>query len=303
MPRTLYIAGYGRSGSTVLATVLGNHPEIASIGEACFLPDDWPNPGRVCACGRSYADCARWSGLHDIMGDPSALHRLRRVETIRGFPRLLLGLTSSKDRQLYRSFHRSVLRHVRELSHKPIILDSSKSAWLSMGRALALDRIAGEEVFVLHLVRDGRATLRSLLLTGSNWQMEGHSARSILPGIRAVVGWLGANLGASLMRYRLGKKRYLRVRYEDFLDHPEQELSRIGEFIDVEVDDLVARLRRGERFEVDHMVGGNRVRFERAVAVTRSPAAGAQGTLDRRHRLLFALLGRWLNVRYGYGGG
>lgn len=40
----LFIAGGGRTGSTFLDTVLGNHPDVASYGELYRLPRDgtWP---------------------------------------------------------------------------------------------------------------------------------------------------------------------------------------------------------------------------------------------------------------------
>ena len=33
----IYIMGYGRSGSTLLDIILGNHPEIQSLGEVALF--------------------------------------------------------------------------------------------------------------------------------------------------------------------------------------------------------------------------------------------------------------------------
>ena len=40
-PTIIYIAGYGRSGSTVLDIMLGDHPRIFSGGELTYLFDDY----------------------------------------------------------------------------------------------------------------------------------------------------------------------------------------------------------------------------------------------------------------------
>ena len=56
----IYIMGYGRSGSTLLDIILGNHSEIESLGEVAFLHQDLYQGG-LCSCLNSYADCPFWS--------------------------------------------------------------------------------------------------------------------------------------------------------------------------------------------------------------------------------------------------
>ena len=58
--RVIYIMGAGRSGSTVLDTVLGNHFQIESVGELANLPKfAWIN-GEYCACGERGNACLFW---------------------------------------------------------------------------------------------------------------------------------------------------------------------------------------------------------------------------------------------------
>ena len=57
----VYIVGAGRSGSTVLDTILGNHPEVESVGELCNLVRSaWFGP-EYCACGQRGSICPFWS--------------------------------------------------------------------------------------------------------------------------------------------------------------------------------------------------------------------------------------------------
>jgi hypothetical protein len=299
LPRILYIAGYGRSGSTVLGTLLGAHPQVTHVGEAAFLPDDRRSPNRVCSCGARYDRCPFWAEA--CTGDAEREGRIaRRVERFAALPGLLLGLVPRRTREAYASDQRRLFGHAAATAGTPIVVDSSKSAWATAGRALALGRLAGFEVFVLHLVRDGRATFDSLVKTGSNWELEKHRGARRAVAFRAAVGWTVSNLCVSALRPAYGPGRYLRLRYEDLVADPEGSLRRIGEFIGIDPEPLVARVARGDTFDVGHVVGGNRVRFQGMIALQRpNPPRPAPGTRSPR-RLAFAIVGAWLNRRYGY---
>jgi len=57
--RLLYIAGSGRSGSTLLDLLLGNHPLISGFGEVHRLSLE--PESRKCSCNRTIQDCEYWS--------------------------------------------------------------------------------------------------------------------------------------------------------------------------------------------------------------------------------------------------
>ena len=60
--RVLFIVGCGRSGSTILDTVLGNHAAIESVGEACHLAEKaWLSEDTYCACGKLGRECDFWA--------------------------------------------------------------------------------------------------------------------------------------------------------------------------------------------------------------------------------------------------
>src|SRR5690606_11457271 len=74
---------------------------------------------------------------------------------------------SADETEAYRRSQRELIGHALAQAGASIAVDSSKSARLASRRPIALSEIAGQEVYVLHLLRDGRATLRSLLRNGS----------------------------------------------------------------------------------------------------------------------------------------
>lgn len=294
----LYIAGYGRSGSTLLSMVLSAHPDVASVGEVAFLPDDRLDPSRTCACGASYAECDLWSSV-TALEEGMAGGALRRIERFASLaPHLLWGI-GGPDADRYGRFQQRLFAEVTELEGASVVVDSSKTAWRTAGRPLALARLADLDVRVLHLIRSGNETLRSLVEVGSNWALEGHREAKSLPGLRATVGWVTANLTASCLRLALGDSKYMQVRFEDFLENPVSTVERIGGFVGLDMGPVSDRLRADGSFESGHSVGGNRIRHQESVKVRRS-APRERPPVRLSSRVAFAILGEWLNRVYGY---
>src|SRR5215831_4456244 len=60
-PTVVYIAGSGRSGSTLLERVLGEIPGFANVGELIDLFRRVADHGERCGCGQEFARCPFWS--------------------------------------------------------------------------------------------------------------------------------------------------------------------------------------------------------------------------------------------------
>ena len=301
--KILYIAGYGRSGSTILDIILGNHSQIVSTGEVNYLLDDWQAENRVCSCGKPYNQCEFWKDFFHKRPSWSREKRLvRKIEHLPYLPFLWWGLVPVSERETYRSFQRELFDYIasRGQAQKSIVLDSSKSAPNTTGRALALKEIAGLDVFMIHLVRGGLATLDSMLLTGSNRAIEGYSRKKKPSAFRTTMVWMNANISAWLVGKRLGVGRYMFLRYEDFIAEPETVLQSIGEFGGFDAQELVEKVRENQSFLVGHIVGGNRVRFQKEILLRRDYSWIQGERLMKFDRVVFNLLGGWLDRKYGY---
>src|ERR1041384_6184892 len=104
-----YISGVARSGSTVLDSVLGNHPLIQSVGElARLVSDGWIN-NFYCSCGKPSQECPFWVAVHQTWRDlnarvtvPEYLEMQNKVKRFRQWPFLLHGSwNNSHTFQLY----------------------------------------------------------------------------------------------------------------------------------------------------------------------------------------------------------
>tara|TARA_B100000029_G_scaffold339371_1_gene331583 strand:+ start:692 stop:1648 length:957 start_codon:yes stop_codon:yes gene_type:complete len=269
--RLIYIVGAGRSGSTVLDTVLGNHPDTISVGELSNVHRSaWLN-NEFCACGDRAGDCefwsdvkSRWQAMSPGVTVQSYLGLRDRFERFR--PAALwrteaaaLWQTSAARTYLEQTGH--LLEAIAGVSGRRVIVDSSKTPL----RARWLFRVPGIDVRLIHLVRDSRAVA---------WSRKKALDRDLTAGVQhalearpawySVVYWTVSNLLAARLRRRAGDRGVL-VRYEDFVQDPASELVRIGDACGLDCEPLAASLQAGDAFDVGHTVAGNRLRMAGAV--------------------------------------
>jgi hypothetical protein len=299
MSRSLiYIGGYSRSGSTMLDIVLASHPLICGTGELSFLVDDWDHLDRQCTCGRPYSRCEFWKDLYP-RGVPAQVRRAVRVVEAR---RHLVGLYRSTLPphvvDTYRQSQRALFDYVRDRSGCPIVLDSSKCARATAGRAYALDRLAGQDVQFIHLVRDGLSTLRSYETHGSNWAAETHAPNRRAMILRAGVGWTITHATAEVLARQFGGRSML-LRYEDLVGNPLTAFAGLEALLGLDLRSIACDVASGAPFFPAHQVGGNRLRFQAPMRV--KPASAVTGApVARRHAIPFLVYGGLQQRRYGY---
>lgn len=301
--RVLYVVGSGRSGSTVLDTVLGSHPQVESVGELTNLVGQGFEQELFCACGQRTPECPFWARLRERwrqrlgFEDLAGYRRLQRC-----FERTLrlpaTGLQAAFRTPAYRDYARrttALFAALREVSGKAVLVDSSKGA----PRALALACMPGIDLRLLHLVRDGRGVAYSLARSIQRDERAGVQ-RDLPPRPvrRTALMWTVANLSAELVALTAARGRSFRLRYEDFVTDPATTLEAIGELAGLDYSAVAAALARGDAMPVGHTVAGNRVRMSGSVRL-RLDEAWREG-LGVEERKRFERVAGWLLRRYGY---
>lgn len=266
--KIIYIGGYGRSGSTLLARLLG---EISGVVFAGELFDIWHRgftENCLCGCGEPFRSCGFWRRVvrEGFVCDISDLS-VRRIQTLRlkirsywRIPALGISLLRSPShrRQLivYRRILDNLYRGIQRASGSQFIVDSSKVpqfAWL-------LNEIDGLEVHVIHLVRDSRAVAyswrRQKLEPAVHWRLHYIDRHSIL---RSALEWNLFNVFFEISRRRFAS--YTLVRYEDFVADPRRELQRVAQSIGAAWSQNLARLDKCPYLSSSHSVFGNPDRF------------------------------------------
>lgn len=308
--RVVYVMGSGRSGSTVLDVVLGNHAEAVSVGELTNISRSGWTGGRAtrspfCACGRRLGECPFWSEVRrewaDRVGEKGVLDYVAlqdEFERYRRWPRVLKeGRSRSGRFEEYAGATRTLFEVVGLVSGKKVVVDSSKNPV----RALALSLTPGLDLRPVHLVRDGRGMAYSRKKSFSKNDEKG-IARDISaqPVWNSAAFWVSMNLLSEWVTHRVGPERSVRVRYEDFVRDPASALGKVGRAAGLDLSGVAARLDAGEALPIGHNVGGNRLRMGGSVRLRSEAEAWRDGLTERDKRLFLALAGPLL-LRYGYG--
>lgn len=270
--RIVYIAGYGRSGSTLLDIILGTHNSFVSTGELTYLLEDAVVFDRTCSCGKKYIQCNIWGKALErlrLLGvDIKAANEVVReiekrgsiLDVFKTFP-----LPSVEHSNLYQLIAQCYTECVVSKGVQTLV-DSSKTAGDAFWRPLALQNVAGVPVKVIHLKRSLVSTLLSVMKT-DNWAEESHERVLRFRLFRSILGWLLANFQARRLKNLMGDEHYLYVEYEEFISDPTGVLKKIGDFLNEDLSDIVQTIQSGGAFVVGHNVGGNRLRLKKEVIV------------------------------------
>jgi hypothetical protein len=302
--RVVFVAGAGRSGSTLLDLMLGASPGAVSVGELRHIWNLGFGRDEFCGCGELFSACPFWSAVvDDAFGaaevDGPALsatqERLLRSRNVLGLasPRLAsAGLL--REREAWRERHLHLLHAIARAAAATTVVDSSKNPMYG----LLVAGMPGIDFRVVHLVRDSRAVAYS-------WtkRLKPHPLRGGEPVFDLAADWQAGSwwLLANALSETLPalRRHYLRVRYEDLARRPGPVIARVCAFAGLEAVAPLPGSSHEFSLGVHHTTGGNPLRWEQGITRVRPDtewkAALAPGTRRAITAMTFPLL-----VRYGY---
>lgn len=266
--KVLYVAGWGRSGSTLLGRVLGQIEQFFLAGELRYMWDRGLIENRFCSCGAPFDRCPVWQ---QVVSRTFVNHRANaealvglREQGLRTRHMLLTPAQKSLQAKVasmgdYPVTVEKLYNAVREVTQSRVIVDTSK--FPSYGYVLR--NIPSVELYVLHLVRDPRAAAYS-------WESRrklklDHGARSdkFMTShnfAASSFAWNEWNLAIENLR-RQEPERYMLLRYEDFAESPRSTVENILRFIDEEGAVSPFIDERQVRLGIPHTFSGNPDRF------------------------------------------
>jgi hypothetical protein len=300
--KVLYIAGWGRSGTTILDNILGSYTRVVGVGELYYLWRRGLGQGRRCGCGIRLRSCPMWRRVLDVAydeADVAALARQtngiqRRTIRVRD-TRKLARADLDPDASRYRDEIGRLYRALGQVTGAELIVDSSKTP----AGAAMLSRIDGVEGYLLHMVRDPRAVAYSWMKRTDQpdvpvpRQMARHSAAG------STRNWLAWNLLTEELARDAFEGRSIRLRYEDFVASPRVHVESVLNLVGVEpygspfVDAVTVKLGG------NHTVSGNPARFRTGEVTLRLDDAWRNGQ-PVRPRLVSTAMSLPLLRRYGY---
>ncbi len=288
MRQIVYIAGYGRSGSTIVERMLSANEKIIGLGELAYINDSnyadllWPKAAQ----DQFWREGECILRLHDNELRHASLLQLRNESVVWSFLKMLIFFSTE-----YLIFQHGFFTRLSSIVPDKIeyIIDSSKTARDRFGRPHALAASTGMPVKMIHLVRDPRGCLASIR-KGSNNEMEGlpFGSRKALT-IRVYVGWFLSNISALIYSKRYGVDYYLAVQFEALLSDPVMELARIGKYLGIDLSAEANKVINSEPIPQAPQFAGNRLRSATTIKITATSVTGnAGGYLSN---LLFCILG------------
>lgn len=227
-PRTVFLAGAARSGSTLIGEVLGAQARTLNVGELSLFWRDAAR-GNRCACGSPIPECPLWSdALRQALPGPElspstleslAATRARLARTSRPQELLRLRRTPREewpdDVQRLVTATTNLVAAAANLTGADVIVDASKT----LSALLFLD-LCGAQYDIVHVVRRPTAVVASTLRSR---EVARGNPDSKPPGgslVTGVLRWSWSNLCA-LQSRRMSKPRtYSRAHYEDFTANP-----------------------------------------------------------------------------------
>jgi hypothetical protein len=297
--KVLYIGGTGRSGSTILDQILGQSDGFFSVGELSHIWERGLVSRRKCGCGLPVPECPTWSAiLAQAFGEPWSVDP-RRIATLKNGRRSLSSFAlghhvNRAGNNEYQRAIESLYRAVHQYTGSRVIVDSSKSPVY----AKRLDSFADVVVYFVHLVRDPRATAYSWLRKRSLPDFGDDRLMLRQSPLETARRWVKWQLVAEFL-WRGKADRYLLLKYEDFVRHPQATVEQILRFVGEPPSQLPFLGEATVRLVPTHSVSGNPSRFKTGTVELRDDREWVNN-MRRADRMLVTALTWPLLRRYGY---
>jgi len=236
--RLVFVAGWMRSGTTVLAELVGSCPGALAVGELTTM---WPTLERdePCSCGEPVRSCPVWGAVavavaerHDVGPGRGTSYTevdelVSRVLRMKRLPELW-RLRARRPQDLPADVRRlvevvgTVLQVVTETTGARPLVDSSKRPTA----LLLFSLIPGVQVTPLHLVRDPRAVAFS-----ESRQREWAGVRAALaPPSRSILRSAVAWAVTTVLSHLVGRRfpGYQLLRYEKLAARPRETMAEVA---------------------------------------------------------------------------
>lgn len=277
--------GAGRSGTTLLATLLGNAKGITTLGEMHQFLDYYLDK-KPCSCGADLDQCEFWSKVIKRLEQNYSRQELIKMNQLRncveGHRHIIWSLLRSN--KAYQTFQRQLFEHVAAVHPNVTLLDSAKY----ISRGLQLARIKETDVKVVYVVRDVRGVIFSF----------GKKVQTQKSPLSAMIYYKLINFFGLLAQWTMGKGKVMRLRYESLVESPEESLSHLETFLDQDLSAVNSKLKAKEPFQMPHIIAGNRLVSAKHIEL--KPDFAWKQTQPRAMQMLYYLLNLPLQLIFKY---
>jgi len=269
MARVIYIAGNGRSGTTVLSQILGSYDGCIAVGELYDLWTEYEAGNRLCSCGAPIRECPFWNdvltatlGQLDRASVQHVIELRSSVQAMHHLPLLLFPRIRPKtfDKRVgeYVDVLTRLYGAIQTVSGCDVIIDSSKLA----AYALMLNESPAIDVDLIHVVRDSRACVYSWSRSKPEY-FAGDQPRFLLkrPLVQTASVWTVRNLVLDAVTPTF--TRSIKLKYEDFARRPYAVTERLARRLGLAGQERIwASQNEVDVSRSNHIFAGNPVRVQ-----------------------------------------
>jgi len=231
--KLVYIAGSGRSGSTLLGHLIAEFRDSITVGELAFFWGVKNKSQQMCGCGKEIHLCKQWKLVLEKYFQarkPQDVPVPRNGALARGFSTypILLGFGNYYIDDEYINILLNLYSGICETTGCETIVDESKT----FPYLYALQKTGLFDVHVLHLVRDPRAVAFSWQRR-KNWRrnekiLSSNPIHKTRPIHIAALQWLVHQLVWWVTKGNVSGEKYLLIRYENFVAAPHKLIKEIS---------------------------------------------------------------------------
>lgn len=250
----IYIAGYGRSGSTLLSLLLNKEEGYVNIGEAVKL-FRYPNVKNY-----KYWENLRLASLEKT--------RLQDYAPKKYASYYWYLFKFDKGLKLFKTIWIDLLLEIKDHFNASVLIDASKSTRGAFARPLYYKR-CNASIKVIHVMRNPRGVMQSFAKGGNR----SHSKELVKAkrggSLRALFSWFFTNAMVSIFYKKFLSKDELYVLDYDLLTRNfEKEIKRLYEFLEIDVNDSL--LKEEIALSEDFSFSGNRMRLQNEITIHKS---------------------------------
>lgn len=267
--KILYLLGSGRSGTTLLSTILNSTPKVVSYGELhqfyTYIKDN-----NKCSCEKEVDKCIVWRKVIDNLNlsksQIQSYEKTQKHEEAHKFiPLLLLGKKGSEEYFL----SQEKLFNSINIDQDKWILDSSKY----VGRFVLLKQLDYKTIKGIYVVRDIRGVINSFK----------KQVQTPKKPLDAIFYYLLTNTFAQIVCWM--NKDVIKLRYEDLVDNPIQIVQHIySSLLKTNYNNLVL----SETFTMPHIIGGNRLKSKKSIKIKKDDEWSQK--ISRSNQILYYIL-------------
>jgi hypothetical protein len=290
--KVLYIAGWGRSGSTILGNILGEIDGFFHAGEVGKICKIGLSYNWNCGCGLPFKQCKLWKRILkniQLKKHTKMMLSLERCVHNRQVPLLIIN---PKYKRISRKIKNKtpileeLYKSIQYVTHSKVIVDSSKT----VSYAYVLNKISKINLYIIHLVRDPRAIAYS-------WRKKIKQMHIFSPTYSSI-NWLNRNIASEFFK-KEKNINFLQISYENFITEPKKIIRNILNFVEEKASNLPFVDKYKVKLNTNHTIWGNPNRIKTGIIKLKFDNEW-KTKMKLKHKLLVTILTFPLLLKYGY---